>query len=183
MMRAMGALAAIIVSLTAGCTETGFGHGPSVSPPSPAPSRSASVSPTPTGSPGSEALLANGVATLSLTGDLLVNVLLPTLGDGAQWSPPPAAMALTWTGPRGQQLGLTGTSFLSRQGTSPDRSLSFTVAGTDGPVEFSSTAGECTITITPALPDNMGGIFTCTTLTDVEGATTVDARGAFSATA
>jgi hypothetical protein len=28
----------------------------------------------------------------------------------------------------------------------------------------------------------MGGIFTCTLLTDVEGVTTVDARGTFSAT-
>ena len=31
------------------------------------------------------------------------------------------------------------------------------------------------------LPDNMGGVFTCTLLTDAAGALTVDARGAFSA--
>jgi hypothetical protein len=48
-------------------------------------------------------------------------------------------------------------------------------------VEFSSSAGECSVTITPALPDEMGGVFTCTLLTDVQGALTVDARGAFSA--
>jgi hypothetical protein len=180
-MRATRALAAIIVSLAAACTETGFGHGPSISPPAPEPSPSATVSPTPTGSPGPEAVLANGVASLSLTGDLIVNVVLPALADDAVWSAPPAAMALTWKGSRGQQLILTGTSFLSRQETSTDRSLTFTVVGAGGPVEFSSTAGECAVTITPALPDNMGGIFTCTALTDVEGATTVDARGAFSA--
>ena len=34
---------------------------------------------------------------------------------------------------------------------------------------------------TPALADNMGGVFSCTVLTDVEGAVTVDARGTFTA--
>ena len=62
------------------------------------------------------------------------------------------------------------------------RALSFTVPGPDGPAVFSSTAGECSVTITPALPDNMGGVFTCTQLTDAEGVMTVDARGVFSAT-
>lgn len=91
-------------------------------------------------------------------------------------------MDITWQGTSGQQLRLSGTSFLSRAATSADRALSFTVAGPDGSVEFSSTTGECSVTITPALPDNMGGIFTCTSLTDVEGVTTVDARGTFVAT-
>jgi hypothetical protein len=90
-------------------------------------------------------------------------------------------MDITWTS--GQSaLHLTGTSFVSRATTGPDTVLSFTVAGPDGPAEFSSSAGECSITITPALPDQMGGVFTCTLLTDAGGALTVDARGAFSAT-
>jgi hypothetical protein len=173
---------AILVALSAACTQTGFGHGPSVSPPRRDASPSPTVSPAPSASPEPGGVLANGVASLNLSGDLTVNLVFTTLDEGAVWSPPPAAMALTWTGPRGQALGLTGTSFLSRQETSADRSLTFTVDGTGGPVEFRSTAGECTVTITPALPDNMGGIFTCTALTDVDGATTVDARGAFSAT-
>jgi hypothetical protein len=92
-------------------------------------------------------------------------------------------MDITWNGPSAQQLRLSGVSFVSRATTSPDRELSFTVTGPDGPVVFSSTAGECAVTITPALPNNMGGVFTCTLLTDVEGVTTVDARGVFSATA
>ena len=100
----------------------------------------------------------------------------------AVWAPPPAPMDITWQGPITQILRLSGTSFLSRADTSPERTLSFTVPGPDGPVAFSSIAGECSVTITPALPDNMGGVFTCTLLTDVEGVTTVDARGVFSAT-
>jgi hypothetical protein len=100
----------------------------------------------------------------------------------AVWAPPPAPMDITWQGPSTQDLRLSGISFVSRAETSADRALSFTVNGPDGPVVFSSTAGECSVTITPALPDNMGGVFTCTLLTDVEGVTTVDARGVFSAT-
>jgi hypothetical protein len=91
-------------------------------------------------------------------------------------------MDITWQGPAAQMLRLSGTSFVSRADTSPDRALSFTVPGPDGPAVFSSAAGECSVTITPALPDNMGGVFTCTLLTDAEGVTTVDARGVFSAT-
>jgi hypothetical protein len=91
-------------------------------------------------------------------------------------------MNITWQGTSGQQLRLSGTSFVSRAETSADRALSFTVVGPNGLVEFSSTTGECSVTITPALPDNMGGVFTCTLLTDVEGVTTVDARGTFVAT-
>ena len=90
-------------------------------------------------------------------------------------------MDLTWEGGRGHELGLAGTSFLSRAETAADRALTFTVVGPDGPVEFTSLAGECSVTITPALPDNMGGVFTCTALVDVGGVTTVDARGIFSA--
>jgi hypothetical protein len=91
-------------------------------------------------------------------------------------------MDITWVGTGAQQLRLSGLSFVSLSETSEEKVLSFTVTGPDGPVTFSSTVGECNVTITPALPDNMGGVFICTSLADVEGATTVDARGTFSAT-
>jgi hypothetical protein len=89
-------------------------------------------------------------------------------------------MDITWTsGP--SQLRLSGTSFVSLAATSANTVLSFTVQGPSGPAEFTSAAGECSVTITPALPDNMGGVFTCTHLTDVGGTLSVDARGAFAA--
>jgi hypothetical protein len=91
-------------------------------------------------------------------------------------------MDITWVGTGAQQVRLSGLSFVSLSETSEEKVLSFTVTGPDGPVTFSSTVGECNVTITPALPDNMGGVFICTSLADVEGATTVDARGTFSAT-
>jgi hypothetical protein len=90
-------------------------------------------------------------------------------------------MDITWRDGGEGQLHLAGMSFVSLVETSTEHALSFTVAGPDGPVEFSSTGGECSVTITPALPDNMGGVFTCTLLIDVEGDTTIDARGIFSA--
>jgi len=176
---------ALIVVLTTACSTTGVGQGASVSPSPPndlSPSPAASLaSPTLTASPGPESPLDTGSATLTLSGNLTMVVPFASIATPAVWAPPPAPMDITWNGPSAQELRLSGTSFVSRTATSPDRALSFTVPGPDGPVVFSSTAGECTVTITPALPGNMGGVFTCTLLTDVEGATTVDARGAFSA--
>jgi hypothetical protein len=174
-------LGALLVLLTAACTTTGFGHGPTVSPPPPDDvSPSPTVSTSPTGSPGPESGLDTGLASVSVSGDLTIDVRFTRIATPAVWAPPPAPMDIIWQGTSEQQLRLSGTSFVSRAETSADRVLSFTIAGPDGTVEFSSTAGECSVTITPALPDNMGGLFICTLLTDVEGVTTVDARGTFS---
>jgi hypothetical protein len=177
--QAVGALLAV---LTAACSATGVGHGPSISPPPSDDSPSPVVSPTPTSSPGPASALNAGAATLTVSGGLTMNVSFASIAVPAVWAPPPAPMDITWQGTNSQVLRLSGTSFVSRADTSPERALSFTVPGPDGPAVFSSTAGECSVTITPALPDNMGGVFTCTQLTDAEGVMTVDARGVFSAT-
>jgi hypothetical protein len=179
--RTLGGLLAI---LTAACSTTGIGHGPSVSLPPPPPediSPSATLSPTPTGSPGPESPLRVGSATVTLSGDLTLDLSLSSIETPAVWAPPPAPMDITWLGGADEQLHLSGMSFVSLTETGPDRTLSFTVPGPGGPVEFSSIAGECSVTVTPALPDDMAGVFICTLLTDVEGVTTVDARGNFSA--
>jgi hypothetical protein len=177
-------LGALLTLLMAACTATGIGHGPSdtVSPPPPdGASPTPTVSPTPSGSPGPESPLVVGVATVALSGDVTMSIGLPSIESPAVWAPPPAPMDITWSGGTVQQLHLSGTSFVSLAPTSADKALSFTVQGPDGPIEFSSTAGECSVTITPALADNMGGVFSCTLLTDVGGAVTVDARGTFTA--
>ena len=173
---------ALLVLLAAGCSATGIGHGPSISPPPTSESPSPTVSPSATASPGPASPLNAGTGTLSLSGDLIMTVPFAAIATPAVWAPPPAPMDITWQGPTTQVLRLSGTSFVTRTETGPDHTLSFTVPGPDGPVVFTSTAGECSVTITPALPDNMGGVFTCTQLTDTEGVTTVDARGVFSAT-
>jgi hypothetical protein len=178
----MRTLGALLVVLGTGCGATGVGHGPSVSPAPPD-----GLSPTPTTtpsvsvSPGPESPLRDGIATLTLTGELTMSVIFSSIATPAVWAPPPAPMDITWVGTAAQQLRLSGQSFVSLAQTAEDKALSFTVTGPDGPVAFSSTGGECNVTITPALPDNLGGVFICTSLVDVEGTTTVDARGTFSA--
>jgi hypothetical protein len=176
-------IGAFLAVLTTACSATGVGHGPSISPPPSDDSPSPVVSPTPTSSPGPASALNTGTATLTVSGGLTMDVPFASIALPAVWAPPPAPMDVTWQGPTTQVLRLSGASFVSRAETGPDHALSFTLPGPDGPAVFTSTAGECSVTITPALPDNMGGVFTCTLLTDAEGVTTVDARGVFSATA
>lgn len=177
-------LGALLTVLMAACTTTGIGHGPSdtVSPPPPnGDPPTPTVSPTPSGSPGPESPLVVGGATVTLSGDVTMTIGLSSIETPAVWAPPPAPMDIIWSGGAVQQLRLSGTSFVSLAPTSADMALSFAVQGPDGPIEFSSTAGECSVTITPALADNMGGVFSCTFLTDVGGTVTVDARGTFTA--
>ncbi|HET8766967.1 MAG TPA: hypothetical protein VFM86_06530 [Pedococcus sp.] len=182
-MRGTVAVGAVLAALAVGCTTTGTGHGESVSPPAPAtPTSTGSPSPTATPSSAPDGPLETGGAAVTLSGDLTAQVALPTLAEPDVWSSPPGPMALTWDEPGGQSLTLSGASFTSRASTSGDRVLSFVVDGPEGPVGFSSSGGECVITITPALPDNMGGVFTCASLTDTTGTVTVEARGNFAAT-
>jgi hypothetical protein len=181
-MRGTWAVGAILAAATAACTATGTGHGVSISPPAPdaspipPPSASPSVSPSPDGP------LETGGASIAISGDLTLQVSFPILTEPDVWGPPPAPMDLTWNEPVGQSLSLSGTSFVSRAATNEEHVLAFVVDGPGGRIEFTSSTGECSVTITPALPDNMGGVFTCTALTDATGGFTVDARGTFSAT-
>ena len=175
------AKATVLAALAAACSTTGTGHGVSISPPPaqspiPTPSASASVS------PGPASPLTSGLATITITGDVTLNRVFRTIETPAVWAPPPAPMDITWSGGDGQHLQLFGTSFVSRVDTSAQQGLSLTVQGPEGLLEFTSTAGECSVTITPALPDNMGGLFTCTGFVDADGSTTVDVRGTFAAT-
>lgn len=180
MRRAWVAVATFATIATA-CTVTGEIE-PSISPPPPAGVRSPSASPTPgaTGSPAPASPLSTGAATLALSGDVTQTVTLSNLATPAVWAPPPAPMDIAWMG-GGGELRLSGTSFVSLAVTSADHVLSFTLPGPDASLEFSSADGGCSITITPALPDNVGGVFVCDAITDAGGSTTVDARGTFAA--
>ena len=171
---------AVLVTIAASCGTTGTGHGVSVSPSVVVTSPSPTESPAPTVVP--DGPLETGGATISTTGALTVQASLSSLVEPEVWGTPPAPMNLTWDDPTGQSLSLSGTSFTSRATTGPDRTLSFVVAGPDGPTQFTSADGECSITITPALPESMGGVFTCTAITDADGNLTVNASGTFSAT-
>lgn len=136
----------------------------------------------PTSSPGITGSVSRGTASVAVTGGLNATVALGKLSS-AVWAPPPSGIALTWAGDRQQSLSIGGPSFTSQQPTSDARVLSFGVLGSTGSlVQFRSAAGECLVTINPALPDNMGGVFTCHQLASSDGAVTVDVQGTFSAT-
>lgn len=180
-MRRAWVAVATFATIAAACTVTGEVE-PSISPPAPGGGGSPTTNPTPSasGSPGPASPLSSGAATLVLAGDLTQTVTLPALQTPAVWAPPPAPMDLAWTG-GGRELRLSGTSFVSLADTSADLILAISLPGPDGPLEFTSADGGCSVTITPALPDNVGGVFACGALTDAGGTTTVDARGSFAA--
>ena len=179
MRRAM--LVAAIATFATACSVTGNVE-PTISPPPPTDvdgSPTPAPSPSENGSPAPESPLTNGAATLILSGDLTQTITFTTLSS-AVWAPPPASMNLAWAN-GGRELRLTGASFVSLAVTSAEHVLSFSVQGPDGPLEFSSADGGCSVTITPALPDNVGGVLACATITDVQGGTTVGAQGTFAA--
>lgn len=135
----------------------------------------------PTGSPGVTGAVNTGTASVSTTGVLTTQVTYTTLASPAIWAVPPGGMALNWTATRNQALGISGASFTAQQPTAPERLLQFSVQGPDGLVLFQSSAGECLVTITPALPNQMGGTFLCTNIQSEDGSITVNAQGSFSA--
>ena len=137
------------------------------------------VSPTASPIAGS---VAAGQASLSLSGGINTVVSFGRLATPAEWTPPPGTLALSWGGPGAQVLDLEGNSFTSQIATDAEHALSFTVNVDGAPVAFSSTAGECSVTISPALLSQMGGTFICTNLSSVDDAVSVNAQGSFSAT-
>jgi hypothetical protein len=157
-------------------------------PPTPVPSTngSPSGSPTlpstpPTGSPGVTGTLTIGTAQVTTSGALTVSATYDTLGPPGIWTPPPGAISLNWRGRGAQSLGITGDSFAAQLPTAPDRVLEFSVRGPDSVLTFRSSEGECLVTISPALVNQVGGSFTCTGLASDDGSVTVNALGTFSA--
>lgn len=141
-------------------------------------------SPAPTVDPEAESGFTIGTAEVTVTGAVNASQAFPSLGLPALWVPPPGAFAMTWIGSGDRALTVGGVSFTAQQPTSPDRVLTFTIPGPDGDLEFSSDAGECLVTISPALPDRMGGTFLCAAISGeaADGSTVmVSAQGAFTA--
>jgi hypothetical protein len=141
-------------------------------------------SPTATVDPEAESGFTIGTAAVSVTGAVTASETYPVLGLPALWVPPPGDFAMTWTGPGDRTLTLGGVSFTAQQPTSPEHVLSFTIRSADGELDFTSQAGECLVTISPALPDRMGGTFLCAAISGgtPDGATvTVTAQGTFTA--
>lgn len=177
---------ALIVGLLLGRASGGSDEAiPSISLPVPSAAGSTGASgpsgATPTSTPVAGSVTV-GQASLSLSGGINTVVSFGSLTTPAEWTPPPGTLTLSWSGPGAQVLSLDGASFTSQITTDAEHSLSFTVNVNGAPVAFSSTAGECSVTISPALPTQVGGTFLCTNLSSVDDAVSVNAQGSFSAT-
>ncbi|HVF08184.1 MAG TPA: hypothetical protein VNC60_06360 [Actinomycetota bacterium] len=175
-------LTTTVAMLASGCGRDAPAAGPETV--APAVPVEIDVSATATIDPQAESGFASGSASVTLTGTLNVSETYPALGLPAWWEPPPADFAMTWIAAGDRSMSLGGGSFSAQQPTSPTRVLTFSVAGIDGPVEFRSENGECLVTISPALPDRMGGTFLCAAVTGAvaDGSTvTAAAQGTFTA--
>jgi hypothetical protein len=183
----------LLVIVLAACSSSGSsGTTPSPTPTSTGPSPSGatggagtvihSSGPPPTSSPGITGSVTRGTASITTTGAENITVAFTKLASGI-WAPPPSGMALQWNGTDDQTLSLGGPAFTSLQPTSASRVLDFSIKTAAGSlVEFRSAAGECQVTISVALTDDMGGIFDCPSVASVDGSITVHARGTFTAT-
>jgi hypothetical protein len=176
-----------LVTIALVCAGCG-GDEPSPSP-SPLPAISNGPQPSgtgalPTTSPGeATGTVTSGNATIQLAGDLTGTLQLLILGPPAVYSPPPGAIALSWTDGQ-QSLALTGDSFTGEQPTSDTLSISLTARNGAEFIALGSSDGECSVTVTAATDASITGTFACTNLpgtTAAGGALSVDATGTFAA--
>lgn len=180
---------AAVSSLAAACS--GGGSDASPSPASVAPSgvtgnNGVVINPNgslpPTSSPGITGSVTQGSAAVNLSGASSGSLTLSNLSSPALWSAPPGSMALLWSGPSQQTFGLGGASFSGQQSTSAALSLSFTAPVSGTATAFTSTRGECIITITTAEATSVAGSYQCTGVPNDDASIMVNAQGTFSAT-
>jgi hypothetical protein len=160
-------IAASLVSASCGADESS----PTVTAP-PAPSTGA----PPTGAPLGTITLTSGVADVSLTGGLEADASFDVLSAPAVYQPPPGSVAVAW-GQGG--LVITGPLNLGAQATIGGLTLSLSVPTEGLPVDFSSSAGECVITVEAATDRAFSGSFACDGLAG--GGVIADAEGTFEA--
>jgi hypothetical protein len=137
--------------------------------------------PVPTTSPGITGSVTSGNATIAVSGGLATTQPTLPLSSPAVYAPPPGAFALSWTA-AGAGFALGGTSFVGTHATSADLRLTFFVHTASGMASFRSTDGACQVTVTQAEATAFAGTFSCTAVTDGNGAFVVDAQGSFAAT-
>jgi hypothetical protein len=189
-----------VISLASACSKgTGSAASPSSAFPSGSPHAtggngipSGVIGGVPTGALGSGGVLpsaspgagtgniSSGQVTFTVSGDIHAQTTLTEL-ISAVYSPPPGGMALVWTagGSDPETVGLGGLSFVGTRPTSPTLILSLVAIGNTS-ASFTSTDGECTVTVDTALPTNIAGSFVCKGLKTTSGAV-VDVSGTFRA--
>ena len=136
----------------------------------------------PSGSPGAATgALHSGQLSLHVSGDIQSDSTLSELVSTI-YSPPPGAMAVVWTagGTDPTSVGIGGLTFVGTRPTSSTLTLTFAAVGS-ATETFTSSNGECSITIDAAEDSQIAGSFTCTGVSSGTGGTVVDASGTFQA--
>ena len=130
-------------------------------------SPSAAVVVAPTREPGN--------ATLVLTGEVEQEVTFTTsAGAGA----PSAPLAITWSDPTANSLGLAGPVDRGTRSTAETLVLQWTVMVDEKPVTFTSTDGECTLGM-GIVGTRVQGTFTCKKVKSDDGKYVVGATGTY----
>jgi hypothetical protein len=166
----LAALATLAVACTGGGGDT------------PSPTRTDRPSPSvslPSGLPTGSglSLLTKGSARMDVTGDIESSFVMNSLGGNTIWQPPNGGMALTWIDHMGNAFGVGGQVF---KGTKKTATLLVASMAFDQSL-FSSTGGECTITIGKARTASMSGSISCKDLSQT--GKSVSVTGTFEATA
>ena len=173
-----------LVALGAACTEEAR---PSASPSSQFPSETPApatgeTAELPTTSPAAgTGSLTSGEVTIRVSGDVDVDTTLTQLIT-AVFAPPPGGLALVWTagGHDASTVGIGGVSFTGTMPTSPTLSLTLVAQTPEGISTFSSTDGECEVTMDVAANDEVSGGFDCRDLVGGSGEV-VDVSASFEA--
>ncbi len=116
-----------------------------------------------------------GNATLVLTGEVEQEVSFTTsAGAGAPSEP----LAVTWSDPAANSLGLAGPVDRGTRSTAETLVLQWTITVDEQPVTFTSTDGECTLGM-GIVGTRVQGTFTCKKLESDDGKYVVGATGTY----
>ncbi len=132
----------------------------------------------PSGPPGATANVTTGKASLQVSGTMSGTLDFPRLSEGI-YAAPPGGMALNWSDSNSDLFGIAGPSFTGSRPTASGLTLTITLKEPHGFEMFTSSAGECTITIDTAEANRISGSFYCTGLKNKKD--TIRATGTFEA--
>ena len=137
----------------------------------------------PTGPPGRAVSVTAGRADVTVVGDVHGARVYAQLTTPAIYAPEVGGITLAWRSDRFEVLTISGTVTSGDQPTSSALSVQFMLQQGSKLVAFSSSGGECDITVETLDETSLRGSFDCPELTSIDGNRTVKAAGSFEASA
>jgi hypothetical protein len=137
----------------------------------------------PTGSPGRAVSVTSGRADVTVVGDVRDARVYAQLTTPAVYAPEAGGITLAWRSDRFEVLTISGTVTSGAQPTSSALSVQFMMQQGSKLIAFSSSDGECGVTVETLEETSFRGSFDCAELTSIDGDRTVQAAGSFEASA